>query len=80
MAFKNRNLNVIACANGFTLWHYKSNEETLKDITADNYFLPVKTLCAVGDIFMINAQDGTTIKILKELDGAHDILKLGDLA
>ena len=61
MAFQNKNLSVIAYANGFTLWHY-SAKETLATITANGYFNNVKTLMNIGDIIMINASDNTAIK------------------
>lgn len=71
--FKNKNLSVIAYANGFTLYHYKS-DESLGVITQDNYFDPVKQLSATGDIIIINALDGTTIKMFEIVDN-HIILK-----
>ena len=61
MAFQNKNLSVIAYANGFTLWHY-SAAETLTTITANGYFNNVKTLMNIGDIIIINASDNTAIK------------------
>lgn len=61
MAFQNKNLSVIAYANGFTLWHYAANE-TLTTITATGYFNNVKTLMNVGDVIIINASDNTSIK------------------
>ncbi|MBP3397537.1 MAG: hypothetical protein J6K82_01260 [Alphaproteobacteria bacterium] len=61
MAFQNKNLSVIAYANGFTLWHYSATE-TLSTITANGYFNNVKTLMNVGDIIIINASDNTAIK------------------
>ena len=61
MAFQNKNLSVIAYANGFTLWHY-SAAETLSTITANGYFNSVKTLMNIGDIIIINASDNTAIK------------------
>ncbi len=61
MAFQNKNLSVIAYANGFTLWHYAANE-TLTTITASGYFDDVKTLMNSGDIVIINASDSTSIK------------------
>lgn len=61
MAFQNKNLSVIAYANGFTLWHYAANE-TLSVITASGYFDSVKTLMNTGDVVIINASDNTTIK------------------
>jgi len=59
MAFMNKNMSVIAYANGFTWWHYVSENETIADITADNFFNNVKTLINNGDIIIINATDGT---------------------
>lgn len=61
MAFQNKNLSVIAYANGFTLWHY-SAAETLSTITTSGYFDNVKTLMNTGDIVIINASDNTSIK------------------
>ena len=60
MAFQNKNLSVIAYANGFTLWHYAANE-TLATITESGYFDNVKSLVNTGDIIIINASDDTVI-------------------
>lgn len=60
MAFQNKNLSVIAYANGFTLWHYAASE-TLATITASGYFNNVKSLLNTGDIIIINGSDNTTI-------------------
>lgn len=61
MAFQNKNLSVIAYANGFTLWHYAARE-TMAQITTNGYFNGVKTLMNIGDIVIINASDTTAIK------------------
>ncbi len=68
MAFQNKNLSVIAYANGFTLWHYKENA-TLATITASGYFSSVKTLMNTGDIILINGSDGTSIKAITVAEG-----------
>ena len=68
MAFQNKNLSVIAYANGFTLWHYKENA-TLATITASGYFDSVKTLMNSGDIILINGSNGTTIKVVSISEG-----------
>ena len=47
MSFQNKNLSVIAYANGFTLWHYSATE-TLATIAANGYFNNVKTLMNIG--------------------------------
>lgn len=62
MAFKHKNFNVIAYANGFTLWHYSSNEETLEEIEQDNYFGIAYTLMDNGDIIIITGKSGTGIR------------------
>ena len=67
MAFQNKNLSVIAYANGFTLWHYSASE-TLATITANGYFNNVKTLMNIGDIIIINASDNTAIKKINITD------------
>lgn len=61
MAFQNKNLSVIAYANGFTLWHYAANE-TMSAISTSGYFDSVKTLMNTGDVVIINASDNTSIK------------------
>lgn len=60
MAFQNKNLSVIAYANGFTLWHYSASEK-LADIMASGYFNDVKTLINTGDIIIVNGSDATKI-------------------
>lgn len=62
MAFQNKNLSVIAYANGFTLWHYASTTESIATISATGYFNDVKTLMNIGDVVIINASDNTSIK------------------
>jgi hypothetical protein len=62
MAFKHKNFNVIAYANGFTLWHYSSNEETLEEIEQDNYFGIAYTLMNNGDIIIVAGKTGTGIR------------------
>ena len=68
MAFQNKNLSVIAYANGFTLWHYKENT-TLATITASGYFSSLKNLMNTGDIILINGSNGSTIKVISVAEG-----------
>lgn len=69
MAFQNKNLSVIAYANGFTLWQY-AESATLATITASGYFNAVKTLMNSGDLVIINASDKTSIKKIAVSDSA----------
>ena len=68
MAFQNKNLSVIAYANGFTLWHYKESA-TLATITASGYFSSLKNLMNTGDIILINGSNGSTIKVVSVAEG-----------
>ena len=79
MSFRNRNMSVIAYANGFTLWHYKAEpNETLKDIIDDTkYFAPIYSLINVGDIIIINAEE-TGMRVIDEIKGS-ELVKLGNL-
>lgn len=75
MAFQNKNLSVIAYANGFTLWHYAANE-TLTAISASGYFNNVLTLMNTGDIIIINASNGTAIKTIAVSSSAVTVAAL----
>ncbi len=82
MAFQNKNLSVIAYANGFTLWHYAA-AETLSAISASGYFNNVATLMNTGDIIIINASDGTTIQAVTVTSGVvtvSDIVIISELS
>lgn len=75
MAFQNKNLSVIAYANGFTLWHYAA-QETMATIIASGYFNGVKTLMNTGDIVIINASDNTSIKKISVANNAVSVAAL----
>lgn len=74
--FRNKEMSVLAFANGFTLWQYKSNEDTLETVSQPGYFERVMTLMAIGDIVIINAKDGTAIRAVTELSPS---VKIGPL-
>ncbi len=61
MAFSLRNLSVLAYANGFTLWHYKSAGETLAATSGVGYFSDAADLLAPGDMVMLTGTDGGRI-------------------
>lgn len=65
--FLNKNMSVIAYANGFTWWQYYGKEDTLETISQPGYFEKVVTLMAIGDIVVISAKDGTAIRAVTEL-------------
>lgn len=79
MAFNNKGLSVIAYANGFTLWHYTTNDTLLDIKNTPDYFPKVAIdLMACGDIMIINAFETTDILAIKTLD-PFVFAKLGDV-
>ena len=78
MAFMNRNLSVIACANGFTLWHYKTND-AIAELQDPTYFARVAVLMNTGDIIIINCGDGAHFRQVKTITGEIvELVKMGD--
>jgi hypothetical protein len=61
MAFAIRNLSVLAYANGFTLWHYKSGKDTLNAVSGGNYLADASDMLTAGDLIMLTASDGARI-------------------
>jgi hypothetical protein len=61
MAFAIRNLSVLAYANGFTLWHYKSGKDRLETVSSGNYLGDAADMLTAGDLVMITAADGARI-------------------
>lgn len=65
MSFKNKDMSVIAYANGFTLWHYKTNEDTVKQLIDNSkYFAKLYTLINSGDIIIANLKDETAFLVV----------------
>jgi hypothetical protein len=61
MAFSLRNLSVLAYANGFTLWHYKSANDNLAKAAEPGYFADAADLMAEGDMVMLTGSEGGKI-------------------
>lgn len=53
--FRNKDLSVVAYANGWSLWQYYA-EDSLEKVMVDGYFDKVSHLCATGDIMIIVAK------------------------
>jgi hypothetical protein len=54
MAFASNNLSVLAYANGFTLWHYRTTDaNTTVDTTG--YFNAAINMLRVGDMILSNS-------------------------
>ena len=53
MAFCTNDLSVLAYANGFTLWSYRT-DDAAGDRNTDAYFDPAHTLLCRGDMILAN--------------------------
>ena len=73
MAFQSKNLNVIAYANGWTMWHYSTSDK-LEDLM-DGYFNPVQDLMNVNDMIVLNTADMNCMMFVKEKRNKN--IKLG---
>ncbi|MDE2197556.1 MAG: hypothetical protein KGJ41_00930 [Rhodospirillales bacterium] len=62
-AFAIRNLSVLAYAQGFTLWHYKSAAD-LAAASGDGFFNDATDMLAPGDMLLVSAPDGGRILVV----------------
>lgn len=51
MSMNSKNLSVLAYANGFTLWHYRT-EDSKAAVSVAGYFNPVANIFNVGDVII----------------------------
>jgi hypothetical protein len=61
MAFEIQSLSVLAYANGFTLWHYRSDNDTRAQTVAAGYFNPAAHLVRRGDMVLSRSSDTFSI-------------------
>lgn len=55
-----RNLSVLAYANGFSLWHYKTSQDTCLEVKGPGYFADAGHELSNGDMILVSAKDGGT--------------------
>ncbi len=58
MSFVLRSLSVLAYANGFTLWHYRTGGDALTAVRRSGYFDDAVDMMAGGDIVLVSAPEG----------------------
>lgn len=77
MACQSRDLNVLAYANGFTLWHYTTSDAAAV-VGSAGYFNDVKDMLRVGDMILASvntgAQPAAGILVVTALDGDGDVI------
>ncbi|MCL2629519.1 MAG: hypothetical protein FWD33_02410 [Alphaproteobacteria bacterium] len=57
MAYQNKNMSVIAYANGFTLWHYAANDP-IATVNGNGYFIPAISMIKAGDMLLVSDSNG----------------------
>lgn len=56
MSYQSKNLSALGYSNGFTLWHYRT-DDALGDLTADGYFgVNAARMVRVGDFILLNTE------------------------
>ena len=71
LAFAIRDLSVLAYANGFTLWHYKTSWH---NINAPGFFDAASDMMAVGDLIMATGADGARIRVVTSVKGGRVVV------
>jgi hypothetical protein len=59
MAYNSSKLSVLAYANGFTLWHY-STEDTAATADTAGYFNKAADMLRTGDMILVNVDTAGT--------------------
>lgn len=57
MAYKASNLSVLTYANGFTMWHYVTDDSKLS-VWSAGYFADASRMLRPRDAVVLNASDG----------------------
>jgi hypothetical protein len=61
MKFAIRHLSVLAYAQGFTLWHYKTGTAPLDAACVPGFFNAAADMLAAGDMVMVSGPSGGRI-------------------
>jgi hypothetical protein len=66
MAFLIRDLSVLAYANGFTLWHYKTGREPIDVTAGTGFFADASDMMTAGDMVMVSGGNGARMLCVAE--------------
>lgn len=80
MAYDSRKLAAIAYANGFTLWHYMS-DDLGSDVDNAGYFNQASNMLQLGDFVFVNVGPENTkmfgvLVVVRKADGEIDMANL----
>jgi hypothetical protein len=80
MAYASKDLSVLAYANGFTLWHY-TTQDLAADVDTIGYFNGAADLLRVGDMVLANcavgaAPSGGVLIVASNAAGVVDVANM----
>ena len=76
MAYQSKNLSALGYANGFTLWHYLT-DDTAADVLGEGYFSPASRMLRIGDFILLNANAvSLVIVVTANSDGTVAVVHL----
>ncbi|MFW5680287.1 MAG: hypothetical protein ACOC3D_08460 [Pseudomonadota bacterium] len=74
MAYDPIGLSALSYANGFTLWHYRSNDAA-EEVDGLGYFDPAARLLRIGDFLFMNVaaqgEPQNLIRVIASNDGTR---------
>lgn len=76
MAYNSKNLSVLAYSNGFTLWHY-CTEDTMNEVIQTNYFAKAKEILRRNDHIHLNTRDSSALAVVTAIK--HEVSTSGVL-
>lgn len=77
MAFQQRKLNVIAYANGWTMWNYIT-QDTIEQVAEPEYFGNATIYMRTGDVFYIVANGVVYQKYIVLENGKTTLKNMGE--
>lgn len=78
MTFKLKDLSVLAYANGFSLWHYRTADPAADVDTAD-YFAAAADMMRIGDLVIATTDGGAKASLLRIASNAGGSIDCADL-
>ncbi len=76
MSFNVRSLSVLAYANGFTLWHYRTGD-ALQCVARPGFFDDAVDMLANGDMLMVTAPEGGRVLCVAAAEGRLTTAPMG---
>jgi len=74
--YNSHNLSVLAYANGFTLWHYRSGNDSEANLASDGYFNHSFDMFRKGDMVCYNSADKSGVFVIMQSENNKVVIKI----